>query len=176
LGQTIGSLLQMATGLASPVMQGVGAVMGAVQSGAQSAPGGAGGSGADGQAAGGFGGVAALNQAALGGGGVPDATSQAPPAAPGAAPATDTTPAAMHSNDDHHHGDRDAATPASVGMGGAPVGHGTKAGVDDRGHNAASFLHTPDQGDEIVGNLGSVAPPVIGELDANDGSDIELRI
>jgi hypothetical protein len=75
----------------------------------------------------------------------------------------------------------DAAKPASVGMGGAPmvggapVGHGGKAGVD-RGHSAASFLHTADQGDEIVGDLGSVAPPVIGELGANDGSDIELRI
>ena len=62
-----------------------------------------------------------------------------------------------------------------AGMMGA--GHGAgKAGVDGSGHNAAAFLHTSDQGDEIVGDLGNVAPPVIGEIDPNDSPDIELRI
>ena len=60
-------------------------------------------------------------------------------------------------------------------MGGAGHGGG-KAGVDGSGHNAAAFLHTSDQGDEIVGDLGNVAPPVIGEIDPNDNPDIELRI
>jgi hypothetical protein len=60
-------------------------------------------------------------------------------------------------------------------MGGAPMGRGARAGVG-RSHNAADFLHTFDQGDEIVGNLGSVAPPVIGVTDAKTSPDIELRI
>jgi hypothetical protein len=34
----------------------------------------------------------------------------------------------------------------------------------------------PDQGDEIAGDLGSVAPPVIGQLDANEAPDVDLRI
>jgi len=57
------------------------------------------------------------------------------------------------------------------------AGHGAgKAGADSNGHNAATFLHTSDQGGEIVGDLGNVAPPVIGEIDPNDSPDIELRI
>jgi hypothetical protein len=60
-------------------------------------------------------------------------------------------------------------------MGGAPMAAGGKAGIDGR-HSAASFLHTSDQGDEIVGDLGNVAPPVIGQPEANHSPDIELRI
>jgi hypothetical protein len=39
---------------------------------------------------------------------------------------------------------------------------------------AASFLHGADQ--DIVGDLGSVAPPVVGEVDASSVPDIELRL
>jgi hypothetical protein len=60
-------------------------------------------------------------------------------------------------------------------MGGAPMGAGAKNSSGSR-HNAAAFLHTSDQGDEIVGDLGSVAPPVIGEQVANEAPDIDLRI
>jgi len=63
------------------------------------------------------------------------------------------------------------------GGGAMGAGHGAgKAGVDGSGHSAATFLHTSDQGGEIVGDLGNVAPPVIGEIDPNDSPDIELRI
>ena len=60
-------------------------------------------------------------------------------------------------------------------MGPAPMGRGGKGGGDS-GHKAASFLHTSDQGGDIVGDLGSVAPPVVGEVDASDVPDIELRL
>jgi hypothetical protein len=43
-------------------------------------------------------------------------------------------------------------------------------------HTAASFLHTTDQGGEIVGDLGTAAPPVLGEADPNEPPDVELRI
>ena len=64
-----------------------------------------------------------------------------------------------------------------MGGGGMAPGAGAgRAGADGSGHNAATFLHTSDQGDEIVGDLGNVAPPVIGEVDPHDSPDIELRI
>lgn len=59
--------------------------------------------------------------------------------------------------------------------GGAPMGHQGKAGIAG-GHNAADFLHTSDQGGEIVGDLGTVAPPVIGEKDPLDSPSVGLRI
>jgi hypothetical protein len=59
--------------------------------------------------------------------------------------------------------------------GGAPMGRGANAGVG-KSHNAAAFLHTTDQGDEIVGDLGGVAPPVIGVREAVPDSDIDLTI
>ena len=60
------------------------------------------------------------------------------------------------------------------GMMGAPLaGAGNATGG---AHTAASYLHTSDQGGKVVKDLGTVAPPVIGEADPNDAPDIELRI
>ena len=70
---------------------------------------------------------------------------------------------------------------SAPGPGGAPMmgaGHlglGARSGARS-GHSAASFLHTSDLGGEIVGDLGNVAPPVIGELATRQDQDIELRI
>ncbi|MBX9639683.1 MAG: hypothetical protein K2X97_08145 [Mycobacteriaceae bacterium] len=62
-------------------------------------------------------------------------------------------------------------------MGGAPGAHGGKAGAGGN-HTAASFLHTTDQGGEIVGDLGHASPAVIGDttIDPDDSPDIKLRI
>jgi hypothetical protein len=60
-------------------------------------------------------------------------------------------------------------------MGGMPMGQRGKSGGDGS-HSAAAFLHTTDQGDEMVGDLGSVGPPVIGERDASERPDMGLRI
>jgi hypothetical protein len=59
--------------------------------------------------------------------------------------------------------------------GGAPMGHHAGAGADGR-HTAASYLHTADQGEQIVGRPGSVAPAVVGELPTDSAPDIDLRI
>ncbi|WP_155769435.1 hypothetical protein [Mycobacterium asiaticum] len=64
-----------------------------------------------------------------------------------------------------------------AGMMGAAGAHGGKAGASGS-HSAASFLHTTDQGGEIVGDLGHVSPAVIGDTNINpdDNPDIKLRI
>ncbi|ANW66320.1 hypothetical protein BCA37_24540 [Mycobacterium sp. djl-10] len=64
---------------------------------------------------------------------------------------------------------------AGAPMGGAPMGHHGKAGAVS-GHSAAEYLHTSDQGSAIVGDLGSVAPRVIGEKDPLDSPAPGLRI
>jgi hypothetical protein len=77
-----------------------------------------------------------------------------------------------------------AATTGPVGgsggamMGGAPYGPmaGQAANNSHSSHTAAGFLHTTDQGGEIVGDLGTAAPPVLGEADPNEPPDVELRI
>lgn len=65
-----------------------------------------------------------------------------------------------------------------AGMMGAPyapmAGHG--GANSSNTHTAASFLHTTDKGGEIVGDLGTSAPPVLGESDPIDPPDVELRI
>lgn len=65
-------------------------------------------------------------------------------------------------------------------MGGAPMGAmGAGAGANassGNNHTSASFLHTTDQGSEIVGDLGTAAPPVLGEADPYQAPDVELRI
>ncbi|MGB3324618.1 MAG: hypothetical protein WBB05_18630 [Mycolicibacterium fortuitum] len=65
-------------------------------------------------------------------------------------------------------------------MGGAPMGAmGAGAGANTssgNNHTSASFLHTTDQGSEIVGDLGTAAPPVLGEADPYQAPDVELRI
>jgi hypothetical protein len=69
---------------------------------------------------------------------------------------------------------------AGAGMmgGGAPYGPmaSQAASNSSHSHTAASFLHTTDQGGEIVGDLGNAAPPVLGEADPNEPPDVELRI
>jgi hypothetical protein len=60
---------------------------------------------------------------------------------------------------------------------GAPMaGAGLGGAGAVNGHTAASFLHTSNQGGEIVGDLDGVAPPVIGEADPHQSPDVELRI
>jgi hypothetical protein len=63
-------------------------------------------------------------------------------------------------------------------MGGAPYGPmaGQGANNSSNSHTAAAFLHTTDQGGEIVGDLGTAAPPVLGAAEPNDAPDVELRI
>lgn len=72
------------------------------------------------------------------------------------------------------------AVGGSGGMmgGGAPYGPmaGQGANNSSNNHTAAAFLHTSDQGGEIVGDLGTAAPPVLGEADPNESPDVELRI
>jgi hypothetical protein len=67
---------------------------------------------------------------------------------------------------------------AGAGMMGAPYAPmaGQGANSSSNSHSAATFLHTTDQGGEIVGDLGTAAPPVLGETDPNETPDIELRI
>jgi uncharacterized protein YukE len=172
LGQAFGPLLQMATGLASPVMEGVSTVIGAVQNAAKTAPPGApeDGKPADGEpGVGPTGGVPAGAGGPAGGGpgGNPPLR---PPHTNAAIAGEPTTPPAG--------GPRVPSAPGMGGapmMGGGPLAHAAKSSAGS-GHNAASFLHTSDQGGEIVGDLGSVAPPVIGEMDVRHLPDIELRI
>jgi hypothetical protein len=60
-------------------------------------------------------------------------------------------------------------------MGGTPMARGASAGVG-KSHSAAAFLHTTDQGDEIIGDLGGSAPPVIGVRETVANPDIDLTI
>lgn len=75
---------------------------------------------------------------------------------------------------------RTAGGAGGMGMMGAPygpmagAGHGANASSNI--HTAASFLHTTEQGGEIVGDLGTAAPPVLGEADPSEPPDLELRI
>ncbi|MEE6178385.1 hypothetical protein [Mycobacterium sp. 050134] len=164
----------MLQAVAMPAMSGISAATGALQGGgAGGAPAPSASAPGAGHAAGG--GPGAAGKAGIGGGagaGVAGAlpeTIESRVAGP-LAPGSDTAPAAIAT---------DAAAPAAMGgapiMGGAPMGLGARAGAS-KSHSAAAFLHTSDQGDEIVGDLGSVAPSVIGELDTVTGPDIELRI
>jgi hypothetical protein len=67
---------------------------------------------------------------------------------------------------------------AGAGMMGAPYAPmaGQGANSSSNSHSAAAFLHTTEQGGEIVGDLGTAAPPVLGEADPNEPPDVELRI
>jgi hypothetical protein len=66
--------------------------------------------------------------------------------------------------------------PGMMGAPYAPMAGGQGANASSNSHSAASFLHTTDQGGEIVGDLGNAAPPVLGEADPNEPPDVELRI
>lgn len=63
-------------------------------------------------------------------------------------------------------------------MGGGGYGPmaGQGANNSSNSHTPAAFLHTTDQGGEIVGDLGTAAPPVLGEADPNEAPDVRLRI
>lgn len=75
-----------------------------------------------------------------------------------------------------------AVRPATggAGMGGAGMmGAGAgKAGASRGGnHTTASFLHTTGHGDQIVGDTGTAAPPVLGEADPNAAdNDVKVRV
>jgi hypothetical protein len=106
----------------------------------------------------------------VGGGGmaVPRATATSAMVQPETASAA-TQPAAV----------RAASTAGGYGggmMGGGAPMAGQGAQNSSNSHTAAAFLHTSDQGGEIVGDLGTAAPPVLGEADPNESPDVELRI
>lgn len=173
----LGSLAPMvglATGLAMPAMEGVSAATSALGSagagqGAQLAS-------ATRQHAG-DGNPADVSHHGAGGGGghggagvpVIPAQSRLPTRLP-AGEIEETIPAASESN---------VVAPVGMGgvpmMGGAPFARAANGGVG-RSHSAAAFLHTSHQGDEIVGDLGGVAPPVIGVREAVPRPDIDLTI
>jgi hypothetical protein len=70
------------------------------------------------------------------------------------------------------------ATSGAGMMGGGGYGPmaGQGANNSSNSHTAAAFLHTTDQGGEIVGDLGTAAPPMLGEADPNEAPDVQLRI
>ena len=176
--QAMNPLLQLASSATSPVMQAIGSASSAASgagdgpSDAPSAPApatglGSGTAGSGGSGAGAAGGAGALRGGLTATAAVPAARSLGA-AAPMTAAET-TTPAQATSA-------RSGGTGAGAPMGGgAPMGHQGKAGIGGD-HSAADFLHTSDQGGEIVGDVGSVAPPVIGEKDPLDSPDVGLRI
>jgi hypothetical protein len=174
LGQLLEPMMEIGTSLISPAMEGVSAITSAVKPGAANAPALGGAPGANDPAPGGSPGAVLPGGAGgggVGGGGIgPAGTVQARLAAPNGVGAENTPPAE----------ETVAARPMPTGMTGGPMG-GAMGGAGARAaangsHTAASFLHTTDQGDEVVGDLGNVAPPVIGGTDAATSPDIELRI
>lgn len=153
-------------GAATSAMQGAGAGAGVpTQSGAPGASGGPSvvNTGAGRSSAGGGAGIVAPSGVSL-------ETIQSRLSSAPTVPVTDAAPEAMNAG---------ALTPPPMSgapmMGGAPLAGGARASAG-RSHTAAAFLHTSDQGDEIVGDLGSVAPAVIGQPDTVASPDIELRI
>lgn len=162
--------------VAMPAMEGVGAATSAMQgagvgagvptqSGVNGASGGPSGvnTGAGRSSAGGGAGIVPPS-------GVPLETIQSRLSSAPTVPVTDAAPEAMSAG---------ALSPPPMSgapmMGGAPMAGAARASAG-RSHTAAAFLHTSDQGDEIVGDLGSVAPAVIGQPDTVASPDIELRI
>ncbi|MBA0047883.1 hypothetical protein [Mycobacteroides sp. LB1] len=65
-----------------------------------------------------------------------------------------------------------AGGPAGGGMGMMPAG-ASRANASG-GHSSPDFLHTTGQGDEIVGDLGTVAPPVLGAAESAEPQEISL--
>jgi hypothetical protein len=176
--QFLGPTLEMGTSLISPVVEGVGTVTQAAQAGAPAGAGGA----ADPDAA--AAGTAAGNKAALakaGGGPGSAGAMKGDGPHPGLAnsqllPRIPSVPAVGEDSMPVHSG---IASGNSAGMGaspmaGGPMGSAARAGAGDGRHNPASFLHTSN--DHIVGDLGSAAPPVLGQADPTEPADIDLRI
>jgi hypothetical protein len=177
--QFLGPTLEMGTSLISPVVEGVGTVTQAAQAGA---PGGAGGPADPNDAT--AAGTAAGNKAALakaGGGPGSAGALKGDGLHPGLAnsqllPRIPSVPAVGEDGMPVHSG---IASGNSAGMGaspmaGGPMGSAARAGAGDGRHNPASFLHTSN--DHIVGDLGSAAPPVLGQADPTEPADIDLRI
>jgi hypothetical protein len=177
LGQLLEPMMQIGMSLMSPAMEGVSAITSAVKPGTPNTPGLGGATGVNDVAPDGIPGAAVPGGAGgggvgAGGGGVgPAGTISARLAAPQGFTADNTIPPTSETA---------APRPMPTGMAGGPMG-GAMGGAGARSstngsHTAASFLHTTDQGDELVGDLGSVAPPVIGGTEAAASPDIELRI
>lgn len=192
----IGPMLQMATSMAGPALQtammpmmmgmqgmqtglqaGTGLISQLAQAGAKGAAPAAAGMGS------GAGAAAHLASAAPKGGGGAGGGGGGPVATPAsralaASPMLQAETAAANQGSAVRAAGMGGAGMGGAGMmGGAPMGGAGKAGASGTGnHSSASFLHTSDQGGEIVGDLGSVAPPVIGESDPNAAPDVELRI
>ncbi|BBY46736.1 hypothetical protein MARA_01660 (plasmid) [Mycolicibacterium arabiense] len=170
LSGALGPMMQAATGMISPIMQGVGAATDATRSGGAAAR-------------------------------PPDGGQPPPPKVDGAAaipprgigagpglghrgaeitPARSTSLSAPHGDSTSPHVTRGATAVESAGlggmpMGGMPMGQRTSGGKDTN-HNAASFLHTTDQGDALVGDdTAEVGPAVVGEA-VKSRPDVDLRI
>jgi hypothetical protein len=175
--QFLGPMLQMGTSMISPVVEGVGTVAQAAQGG------GAGGAGGpvdpNGAPAGTAGNKAVLAKAG-GGPGSPGAVKgdgeQAGLANSELLPRITSVPAVTEDGVALHGGiaTGEAGAMGAGPMAGGPMGAASRAGAGDGRHNAASFLHTSN--DHIVGDLGSAAPPVLGQADPTEPVDIDLRI
>ena len=179
--QGLSPLMQLATSAVSPVVQAIGSASSAASGanaptskpGAPSAAAARGGDGSGGASS--SGGGASGGAGAFRGGLSAAATAPATRPLGAALPAAAETTTAVEATS-AKAGVAAAGAGAPMGGGaGAPMGHQGKAGIGG-GHSAADFLHTSDQGGEIVGDLGSVAPPVIGEKDPLDSPDVGLRI
>jgi hypothetical protein len=170
--QFLSPLLEVGTSLISPVMEGVSAATQAAQSGA-GGPGdrdpndpatdpAAGNKSALAKPGGGAGGVGKGVSSGL-------ASSQLTPQIP-------SVPKVGADGMPVQNG---AAMGGSAGAGGSPMtggpmGGAGKAGAAGARHNPAAFLHTAN--DQLVGDLGNAAPPVLGQIDPAQRPDIELRI
>lgn len=173
LGGLASPLMSMATkGAQAGIQAGTGAASAASQAAAEPAvepidP-------ADSGTAGAVGGGAALGRSGGGSGGGTGGTfaARSLPSSPFLQAESSTAPTQSAAP-------RVGGTGGSSMMGGAPYapmgGQGANASSNNN-HTSAAFLHTTDQGGEIVGDLGSAAPPVLGEADPYDPPDIELRI
>lgn len=172
-GPGMNSLVQLISTATSPVAQAIGSASSAsVPSGAAMAPAEASGVVASSGPRGG--GASGGGAGALRGGLSALATASAARPLGAAHPSTEATTSVQATST--RSGVEAAAAGAPMAGGGAPpMSQQGKAGVGS-GHSAADFLHTSDQGGEIVGDLGRVAPPVIGEKDPLDSPGVGLRI
>ncbi|MGV9799938.1 WXG100 family type VII secretion target [Mycobacterium sp. NPDC003449] len=176
--QALSPLLQLANSATSPVTQAIGSASSAASgSGAPSSMPGAPSAPVPAPATG----TAGSGAGAGAGGGAGAFRGGLSAAAPATRPLGAAIPAAAETTTSAHatsprSGVAAAGAGAPMGGGaGAPMGHHGKAGIAG-GHSAPDFLHTSNQGGEIVGDLGTVAPPVIGEKDPLDSPGAELRM
>jgi hypothetical protein len=176
--QFLGPISEMGSSLISPLVEGVGTVTQAVESGAPSGAGGpadpngttastlAGNKAALAKPGGGAGASGTLNGDSLHAG---LTNSPLPPRIPPVLEAGDDG-APVHNA--ISGGNSAGMSPGP--MAGGPMGAANRAGGGDGRHNPAAFLHTSN--DHIVGDLGSAATPVLGQADPTGPADIDLRI